>query len=255
MSTDYTTLGLGAAVGLALGLGIGAVTSNPDMTQLQNRFAEQVDAAGEGTSEAIAAVTEKVDALAADVASMSESTSESISAGTAATGETLGAIEEQIADLAEKTDAIQADIAEAKEARAAIREAATSSGDAMSETLAGIRESISALESRLAAIETGAPAEPAPEAEAETAAAEPAAEPEPEGVTPGNVEMLADGALRVFVSAVDDADGTARVAINGIETQMLRVGRSARVDVDGQSCSVTLDGIDRGHVQLSGSCG
>lgn len=254
MSTDYTTLGLGAAVGLALGLGIGAVTSNPDMTQLQNRFAEQVDAAGEGTSEAIAAVTEKVDALAADVASLSESTSDSISEGTAATGETLGAIEAQIASLADKTDAIQADLAEADEARAAIREAAASSGDAMSETLSGIQESISALESRLAAIETDAPAEPAPEAET-AAAPEPAAEPEPEGVTPGNIEMLADGALRVFVSAVDDADATARIAINGIETQMLRVGRSARVDVDGQSCSVTLDGIDRGHVQLSGSCG
>lgn len=69
---------------------------------------------------------------------------------------------------------------------------------------------------------------------------------------PGQAVMLADGALRAFVSGV--VDGDARLAINGVDTQVLAVGETAEAEVDGKTCSVTVTGIRGGSVGLTGRC-
>lgn len=76
--------------------------------------------------------------------------------------------------------------------------------------------------------------------------------PQATGTPAGTVVTLADGALRVFVSAVD-ADA-ARIAVNGVQTEEVAVGKSLDVTAGDKSCTVTVTGVDRGHVALDGSC-
>ncbi|MEY8830674.1 hypothetical protein AB9K34_20065 [Sedimentitalea sp. XS_ASV28] len=70
---------------------------------------------------------------------------------------------------------------------------------------------------------------------------------------PGEVLMLADGALRVFVSGV--VNGKARLAVNGLSTQVVAVGDSVTTDVDGKSCTVSVAAIRENRVGLTGDCG
>ena len=76
----------------------------------------------------------------------------------------------------------------------------------------------------------------------------------PDGITVGRTMMLMDGKIRVFVSAVNGDEGTARVAVNGQTVSTLRPRRSVELEIDEKPCKVTLDGIDRGHVTLSAAC-
>lgn len=85
-----------------------------------------------------------------------------------------------------------------------------------------------------------------------------AAAPEPEraagtgsAVIPGSAVTLADGKLRVFLSAADAKAGTARVAINGQTLVPLELGKP--FDADG--CSVSLTGFDAdGAALIDGGC-
>ena len=79
--------------------------------------------------------------------------------------------------------------------------------------------------------------------------------PDPEGVTAGNTVMLGEGAVRVFVSGVAEDGQSARIAVNGVSAQSADLGEAVDVTVDEQTCSVTVDGIDRGHVKLGYACG
>lgn len=79
--------------------------------------------------------------------------------------------------------------------------------------------------------------------------------PEAEGARPGNIMLLHDGLIRVFVSGIVDQGEAARIAINGVDTRTVHVGESVDVDLEDEACAVTVDAIDRGHVALSASCG
>ncbi len=88
------------------------------------------------------------------------------------------------------------------------------------------------------------------------AAAAPASDVAPEnGIKPGNTVTLADGAVRVFVSRVDDAAGEARIAVNGVATQVVTSGDEVEVTSGDQDCTVTVTGIGQGLVGLDASCG
>jgi len=65
---------------------------------------------------------------------------------------------------------------------------------------------------------------------------------------PGEMAMLGDGQLRVFVSGI--LGDAARLAINGLETQSLRVGESHSVE----NCTVSVTGIRGNRVLLDGGC-
>ena len=65
---------------------------------------------------------------------------------------------------------------------------------------------------------------------------------------PGEMASLGDGQLRVFVSGI--LGDAARLAINGLETQSLRVGESHSVE----NCTVSVTGIRGNRVLLDGGC-
>jgi hypothetical protein len=69
-------------------------------------------------------------------------------------------------------------------------------------------------------------------------------------VAVGAAETLADGKLRVFLSAVDAAAGTARVAVNGPQTIELAVGEPTEAG----GCTVTLTGIGDGQATIDAGC-
>lgn len=94
------------------------------------------------------------------------------------------------------------------------------------------------------------------DAAAEAPEAEEAANVAPEdGVKPGNAIGLADGGLRVFVASLNEADATARIAINGVQTYVVASGQSVEVESGDQTCTVTVTGVGNGMVGLEGSCG
>lgn len=70
------------------------------------------------------------------------------------------------------------------------------------------------------------------------------------GFRTGQTAVLADGALRVFVSSLADDGSAARIAINGIDTQTVAAGET----VEAGDCSVTVTGVGGGAVGLEGSC-
>lgn len=76
--------------------------------------------------------------------------------------------------------------------------------------------------------------------------------PAPTGTAAGQVAVLADGAVRVFVSGADPKG--ARIAINGVQTEQLAVGESVDVVAGEKACKVAVTGIDRGHVALDATC-
>lgn len=88
---------------------------------------------------------------------------------------------------------------------------------------------------------------------ADVAAADVPPAPE-EGHTPGTTVSLADGALRVFVSALADDGSSARLAVNGIDTVTVASGSSIEVAAGDQTCTLIVTGVGAGMVGLEGSC-
>ncbi|WP_417725479.1 hypothetical protein [Salipiger sp.] len=80
--------------------------------------------------------------------------------------------------------------------------------------------------------------------------------PAPEdGFRPGQVAMLGDGALRVFVSGLAEDGTAARIAVNGVSTQVVASGESVEVTSGDKTCTVSVTGVGGGMVGLEGSCG
>ncbi|MGM0661836.1 MAG: hypothetical protein ACQEUH_11755 [Pseudomonadota bacterium] len=69
---------------------------------------------------------------------------------------------------------------------------------------------------------------------------------------PGELAMLGDGQLRVFVSGIFGDE--ARLAINGLETLRMRVGEAREVAVGEAGCVVHVNGIRGNSVMLTGDC-
>ncbi len=87
-----------------------------------------------------------------------------------------------------------------------------------------------------------------------TAAAAPSDDGDPvDGASPGETVVLADGALRVFVSSVLGAEG-ARLAINGVETVTVGAGESVEIQAGDQTCTVTVAATGGGQAAVDGSC-
>ncbi|TCM76967.1 hypothetical protein [Rhodovulum steppense] len=148
----------------------------------------------------------------------------------AALNDRIGELESSLAEVTERADAQAAVIAET-----------ATLGSRLAETVQGLGEVSGSVAETAAA---PAPAD-APEAAPVTAAAAVDA-----GV--GETAIFGDGAVRVFLSRVDAAAGTARIAVNGLATTTLAVGES--VEADG-ACSVTLGGVEGNRASLGYACG
>lgn len=97
-----------------------------------------------------------------------------------------------------------------------------------------------------------AKAEPAMAASGGTGSQPPAPE---EGFRAGQTAMLADGGLRVFVSGLAADGSAARLAVNGLGTEVVASGDSIEVAGDGTTCTLTVTGVGNGMVGLEGNCG
>ena len=93
----------------------------------------------------------------------------------------------------------------------------------------------------------------APAANVAATAAAPALA-EPEGASVGQTVSLLDGKARVFVSGVDAEAGTVRVAVNGQNLAILGGHTPVTFDTEDENCTLNLDGLDRGHAQMSAAC-
>ena len=88
----------------------------------------------------------------------------------------------------------------------------------------------------------------------ESEAADAPAAPE-DGHRAGEVASLADGRLRVFVSGLAEDGSAARIAVNGVQTQLVNAGESVEVETGDGACTVTVTGVGNGMVGLEASCG
>jgi hypothetical protein len=220
----------GGALLFLLGLVIGISVGGPDTEAIEAAVAGRIDAATAAQSERIGKLEESVAALGSRLDGLGGN----VDAGAKAVGDVGAKLGDTLATLGQS-------LSEAIETSKSASLAALESG------LAGLRGQISS-----------APAA-APEDEAAAPAAAPAPAPAdpgtpPEGITAGETAILSDGALRVFLSRVDEAAGTADVRANGADLT-LAVGQPQTVASAAGDCEVSLDALDRGHAAVSGACG
>ncbi|HET9070118.1 MAG TPA: hypothetical protein VFN28_15870 [Amaricoccus sp.] len=217
----------GGAVLFLLGLVIGIAVSGPDTDAIEAAVAAKIDAANAAQADRIGKLEESVAALGSRLDGLGGN----VDAGAQAVGDVGAKIGDTLTTLGQSLN-------EAIESSKAASLAALESG------LAGLRGRISA--SPDASSDDAAPA----------AAPEAAANPgtPPEGFAAGQTAVLSDGALRVFVSRVDDDAGTARLRANGTDLT-LAAGETRTVAGADGDCRLSLDAVDRGHAAVSGGCG
>lgn len=229
MNNDSMLYGVGGAI---VGLLVGMFTGGSDEGDLEKKLMAALESQSAAT---LAAVDERVGGL----------------------DEQLGGLGARIDEVAAGLSAVTSGVEDIDSAFAAVAD----SQGAMGETVkAHVDDVVAALMGKMDDMAAASPAPaaaaaPAAEAEPAEEAAAPAAEPAPEGTPVGRTEVMLDGKARVFVSKINEEEGIVRVAINGLSLQMIGGWRKATFEVDGQACSLTLDAIDRGHAQMSATCG
>lgn len=211
----------GAVVLFLLGLVIGLAAGGPSAEDIEAAVGKRLDEAASTQNERLAAVEARVDGLKSDLAGRLDGLGAGVEAGKAA----VAGIGENVAGLGQS-------IASAVSSAAASQLAALENG------LAELRGRVSAPEPA---------AEPA-------AAAAPAAAAPVEGFGPGETAILSDGALRVFVSRIDDAGQSAAVRVNGAD-MTLAAGEPRMLATGAGDCKLTLDAVGGGKAALSGVCG
>lgn len=235
-SKTVITGGVAGFVGAALGLLLGS--SGVDMEDV--RHAARSEAAGisaasekltgeiAGLKEALAALDGKIDA--------GLETAQGAAASAAATADNAAAAVAESA-AAQDLAALKARIEEVSGALTAAMSTAAA------EQSAALKQALSEIKSQTAVAVVGAgPEIPAAPAE-KTAAAAPAG-----GLSVGQTATFGDGAMRVFVSRVQD--GAARLSVGG-ESYDLAAGETVTV----ADCALTLDAASGGQAALSGACG
>ncbi|MEM7057613.1 MAG: hypothetical protein AAF557_08490 [Pseudomonadota bacterium] len=245
MAENTVVVGAGAGI---VGLLVGFLAGGPDTDDLAKKVsnqvagsAETVAAAGaeqikslEGTfaasAEQLSAMDEKIAGLEKTLASVSENQAASSSAMD-------GKLDNAVLAITKRLD----ELSESGTAQAAKIESALSEG-------------LGKLEGSIGQAVAAIPAATAPQ-EVEEPAAPTANEPEIKGVKVGQTEIMMDGAVRVFISGVDQEAKTARVAVNGLTTQILGGYKDVTFMIDETTCALLLDDIVQGHVQLSAECG
>jgi hypothetical protein len=206
---EYRTV-LAGAGGLVIGVLIGMALTASGRSELKARLAERDDAAAAVArlEAAVGEVRTEVGTLGGRVAGVEKGLAEF---GAARSGEA--------ADLAARIDRVRTDVA------GAVSEVGSGVAGALSERVQGLL-------SRQPA-DTGVRA------------------PSGEGEVVRVGETARFGDARVFLSAFDAAAGTARVAVNGSATQVLRL----KAPVAAGGCAVMLTGFAEGGARIAGACG
>lgn len=215
----------GGLVLFLLGLVIGLAAGGPSATDIEAAVGKRFDEAAAVQNERIAAIEAGVDGLKSDLSGRIDGLGSGVEAG-----------KQAVAGIGADIQGLGQSIATAVESASASQLAAIESG------LAGLRGQIAAPAAAPAAPEDGAAAAPA------------AASAPVEGFGPGETAVLSDGALRVFVSRVDDAAQTAAVRVNG-DDMALAVGKPQTLATDAGDCRLALDAVGGGKAAISAACG
>lgn len=241
MNTESLMIGAGGGlVGLLLGI---LLTQGSDLEEIEARMIKQIDERAAEQSEAVAT---QFASLSEQVSGLETAMAENATAG-AGMGEAVTAqIDGAVSTLSGQLDTVSETVT------SSINESIAAASAAQSEQLS------SALDGHLSEIVTAvdqvtAATAPAPETVAETPEAP--AEPEIEGVRPGQTEVLMNGKARVFVSSINVDEKSARVAVNGLSLQRLGGFEDVTFELDDKNCMLLLDDIVQGHVQMSVTCG
>lgn len=178
-----------------------------------------------------------------------------VDAATAAEGERISALETKLDGLTGRLDGIDQNVASGADAVKGVGEKIDTEIGKLGSGLADLGKSVestsashmAALDSRFSELRSalGPRSAAAPEAGAGEAA--------PAGIAPGGVAALAGGKLRVFVSGVTDEG--ARIAVNGVVTEVVPAGQTLDVKVGEETCKVSVESVDGGRVSLGGTCG
>lgn len=232
MEVDKTMLvGVGGLLaGAVLTYAIGSAT-RADLSAQIERQASQIEAF-EAISGRVEALDAKLDTLAESVAASADPAS--IEAALAERIEGLGA---RLEGLGGSLSGIGSEV-----------------GSTLSRELGALGERLSALTARPM---PGTPPEEAAPAPATGSASDlPAPDPaaasgEGERIGIGQTAVLADGALRVFLSRVDAEGQSARVAVNGQATETLVLGNGLTAG----DCRVILTGIEGREAIVDAVCG
>ena len=240
---DNILVGAGAGVaGLLVGLMFGGTDEDAIVKAVSAKVDAGVETSASAGSEQLAAMGAQITELKSALAGLSESQS-------ATTDAMNGKLEAAVQALTSRIDAVSGEVG------AVVEESGATQTASIKASLSGGFESLGESISGLAALATSAAAATADEPETtEDAASTVPEEPEIEGVKVGEMENLLDGKARIFVSGMDEAAKTARVAINGLSLQTLGQYSDLSFNADGSACSLKLDDIVSGHVQMSASC-
>jgi hypothetical protein len=236
-NTQYVWGAGGLVVGVLIGTLIGGGPSEKDVQYAVSKaIAKSQEAAAAGDkarTEAMAAIQSQLESLQKSVSDSSGAASDQASS----MSDRLAALEKSVKDNA---GAVSSDVGEKLAQLGAVVEKGLGETRDRVAALAAPKADSGATE------ETGAePSKPA------AAAAAPSAAPA-DGLGAGETRVLADGALRVFVSRVDD--GSAKLFVNG-GSRTATAGESFAVETDGGSCTVKVGQIGGGKVEIGGQCG
>lgn len=241
---ENIVIGAGAGIaGLLLGLILGGTDEDAIVDAVGAKVESGVEASASAGSEQLDAMGEQIAGLKSALAGITESQTESSAAMNTK-------LDEAVAALTSRIDAVSSDVGAVVEATGA------SQTTQIEATLSGGFQTLQESVSDIATLAATAAASGATDAVAEETTAEAAApaEPEIEGARAGSTESLLDGKARIFVSGVDEAAQTVRVAINGLSLQTLGQYSELSFSAEGASCSLKLDGIEQGHAQMSAQC-
>ena len=242
MSNEMVITGVGGGI---VGLLVGVMISGTDTDDLEERMIKEMDTRAaeqlEATANQFAALDEKLAGLQAAV---SDGSGANAQLGAAVSSQIEGAVTALSGKLDTMSETVASSVSES------IAAASATQSEQLSAALGGQLSDIAAAVSQVSVAASAA----APSAVAAVAATPAPAEPEIEGVRPGQTELLLDGMARVFVSSVDDAGGIARVAVNGLKMQELGGYEDVIFEIDGKSCVLLLDDVVEGHVQMSATC-
>ncbi len=258
--------------GVVIGLFVGNMLSGPNLDELESNITGKIDEGGATAAETSAQLTALDERIAAIESAISSNAEQSGAASEALTTKIDGAV-------ASLSDTVKSTVESAGTSNTEQLQAAFSAqlgemgeqltgqigglGDTLGDTIGGLADSLPALAAAggaAAAVATSTGDGEAASTSETAAATEDEAKPEPEpeivieGVKPGQTELLADGKIRVFVSGINQDEGIARVAVNGLGLVDLGGYEEVDVEVDGKSCLLVLEAIVEGHAQIAAEC-
>lgn len=249
MSENTIFVGAGAGI---VGLLLGYVIGGPDTDDLVKEVSKQVSSSAAETSAASAEQMAAMDTRIAGLEKALATSQEGMDTRIAGLEGVLAASQESM--VTKLDDAVTSLSARIDTMTAELGRTVAESGSAQTEKVqTTLNAGIEKLQGSISEISMTAAATSESQESSEAAAPVPAPI-EIEGAGVGETELLMEGAVRVFVSSINREDMTARVAVNGLSMQKIGSYHDVEFKLGSKSCTLLLDDIVEGHLQMSANC-